>query len=114
MKRLNKIILITGILLSTSLWADMDKVCLVSNSPNGLDDIERHKQNIFENCERNNILNVLNVSSYAKDFFEAYYCRFDRNVNATINKLRSDENKTKWLLNCVLYDNKPRDVIVIK
>ena len=107
---MKKLILITGILLSTSLWADMDKQCFI-NEPVDMVNAEKHKKYILENCQRNNILMITQVTSLASAFLEAQYCRFDRNVNKTLIKVRSDGNKytNNYYFNCVLYSNEPRE-----
>ena len=116
---MKKLILITGILLSTSLWADMDKVCLISADYKNENWVI--KKHILEKCERNNILSIVGTMSntnfnYAEkdeepilgtipyDYFVTYYCRFDRNVN----DMTDGDFRT---ISCVLYDNEPRTFI---
>ena len=123
MKSLNKIILITWILLSTSLWADMDKQCfIVIDSFMGTDSYFGIADFIDENCEINNIVvfagleddkEVFNWEEKGKEprymqipFGDliATWCRYDRNVNTT---LRPEERT----VSCVLYSNKEREII---
>ena len=107
---MKKLILITGILLSTSLWADMDKQCFINETVDMVN-ADKYQKFILENCQRNNILMVTEITGLASAFFEAEYCRFDRNVNKTLNKVRSNNNKySNWYyFNCVLYSNEPRE-----
>ena len=52
---MKKLILITGILLSTSLWADdMDYQCSITTTDKYINQIT-HGQAIKDKCERNNI-----------------------------------------------------------
>jgi len=53
---MKKLILITGILLSTSLWADMDKICYMYQEQGRI--AEDTYDFIKDNCERNNIINL--------------------------------------------------------
>lgn len=112
---MKKLILITGILLSTSLWASpMDKICYTKTSPiaeeEKLDyDFVKHLKFIMNNCERNNILNVVGIGSTYVDYYEAQFCRFDRNVNKTL--VSGTEGDGIYDMNCVLYSNIPRTSI---
>ena len=110
---MKKLLLITGILLSTSLWASpMDKICSI-NASLDLTKTGKYLSYISENCERNNILQVTIVTDDASNFLETHYCRFDRNVNKTLAKAPSTLNVAVdyYLFNCVLYSNQPREVI---
>lgn len=93
---MKKLLLITGILLSTSLWADMDKLCQV-DSPNM--DAERY---ITEMCEPNDILEAL-IDVRNISYWTSRWCRFDREIVigeafGEVGGMRSVE------LVCVLYD----------
>ena len=116
---MKKLILITGILLSTSLWASpMDKVCSV----NTIDSSYTLVIETISKCERNNILSMWgnakenfeydNLKSERKlityaplSVFIKLYCRYDRNVNKT------ESPDMLWSFDCVLYDNEPRENI---
>ena len=98
---MKKLILITGILLSTSLWADMDKICYLDIENDGFFTAE-YEERIRQNCERNNILVVTGLKEDIVDWVNAAYCRYDRNVDIK-------PHVTKFKINCVLYDNEPRE-----
>ena len=107
---MKKLILITGILLSTSLWADMDKMCYIYKSKFDDGNLSRENTGYIRNqCERNNILVVHHINSFYLSTLTSGYCRADRNVN--VIKVDSPDGD-KYILDCVLYDNKPREVIV--
>ena len=99
---MKKLILITGILLSTSLWASpMDEVCRLNVAFNDI--TENGWNHLEKNCERNNILDVRFIGQSRITQLVNYYCRFDRNVH--IAKHDDDE----WYdLGCVLYSNEGR------
>jgi len=118
---MKKLILITGILLSTSLWASpMDTVCsiYISDNMRGINTERGIEEFIKENCERNNIIrfygrpdkNVFNVAQkqqepYLSEIpFETFissWCRFDRNV-------RDESEGVFRTITCVLYSNESR------
>ena len=102
---MKKLTLITGILLSTSLWASpMDNVCTVDLKEDS-DFLGKHSLLVRENCERNNILNIYGVKEYIKaDAMVTAWCRYDRHINIY-------EYFGVFMVNCVLYDNKPREII---
>ena len=121
---MKKLILITGVFLSTSLWADMDKVCYINfDSSNNTDSYWGIADYIGENCERNNILyfggydkgeRVFNFMPKGEEPERAEYpfgdlisswCRYDRNVNDV-----TDLNRYR-VISCVLYSNKEREII---
>ena len=99
---MKKLILITGILLSTSLWADMDRICTVVYDVEGKPE-EILEQIVEKQCERNNVLEVL-IPEYDEStkrtllLISNYFCRFDRNRDIEKN-----------LLSCILYSPNPRD-----
>ena len=96
-----KLILITGILLSTSLWADdMDYQCSITTTDKYINQIT-HGQAIKDKCERNNIFRVAFLDDLGLDNAIAMYCRFDRAINTI-------ETNKGWTLSCVLYDNEAR------
>ena len=100
---MKKLLLITGILLSTSLWADMDKICYMfeeqGNTAQGTYDY------IEDNCERNNIVNFSSFTQFNSDKLIARYCRHDREINL-IERSRYDFD-----LVCVLYSPEGREEI---
>ena len=101
--------LIAGLMLSTSLWADMDKVCNV-NFDNPL--MRIHKVFIKNNCERNNILLMDEIPLYRLAGHTAMYCRQDREINVYESGTRDKEGLVRLV--CVLYDNMPRRFIEAK
>ncbi len=111
---MKKLILITGILISTSLWADMDKMCFIYQSKYSEGNLtEEHIEYINNKCERNNILVVHNINSFYLNTLTSGYCRADRNVNVIKgDSPEREEEGDRYLMNCVLYDNKTREVIV--
>lgn len=103
---MQKLILITGILLSTGLWADMDYVCEVPLGEKGYL-VEESYVYIEENCERNNVIyfnvaNPLGVSQMIKLF-----CRYDRNV--TQQELPIYGGRIG--VTCILYSSERRKII---
>jgi hypothetical protein len=102
---MKKLILITGILLSTSLWASpMDSVCSIETQSGYLtgEDYER----IEAECERNNILFLLGLEVEFVPYMRVQFCRYDRNVDVLPYGFDN-----KYSISCVLYDNKPREQI---
>ena len=98
---IKKLILITGILLSTSLWADMDNRCFIYLTDDTEGTItEDNLDFIAENCERNNILQVSFVDLTSIHMLTSGLCRADRNVNVFESGLED-----LYLFDCVLYDN---------
>ena len=79
---IKKIILITGLMLSANLWADMDNICFV-NANAGMNKFNSVTWNhIRDNCERNNILVVFKIKDVANLMqFIPRYCRYDRAIN---------------------------------
>ena len=85
----------------------MDKICFIYiPTGNGGSMNAPDFDYIENNCERNNILQVLYVESLRLNYLSSAYCRADRNVN-----IIESEIKDKYFFDCVLYDNKPRDII---
>ncbi|MDB9826233.1 hypothetical protein OAC39_00190 [Gammaproteobacteria bacterium] len=93
------LLLISGLLFSGGLFADMDYICPVSadssNNPGGLTTGEH----IYKYCERNNIVHAYHVTNVVS--FIGYWCRFDREIHY------DDFNE----LTCVLYDKESRDSV---
>ena len=100
---IKKLILITGVFLSTSLWADMDNRCYFDAKEDKLLFGKNGIQHIKDNCQRNNILQIINLRRIDDvDNYIASFCRYDRNVKhyQTFGNV--------WRMTCVLYDNEPR------
>jgi hypothetical protein len=110
MKRLNKIILITGILLSTSLWADMDRVCEVYLEVDTGYMMPKDSKFIIDKCERNNVLKVRNIREFFLTGEVAKWCRYDRNVvtQSRVQTIGQDKGEMLIDLTCILYDRFPR------
>ena len=99
---MKKLLLITFLFLITpDAKADMDYVCVASMKD---DDFVTF---IEENCERNNILFLQDITILSLSSFIAYYCRQDREINYIQRNHNFD-------LTCVLYDNKIRKIIPFK
>ena len=115
MKRINKILLVTWLMISTNAWASpMDEVCMVVLD---VEDTYTKVAAKISECERNNILLI---SSSKRDRFNlvingdgeilvdapfsnliSLYCRYDRNVDKSLDK--------NWReVSCVLYSPVPR------
>jgi len=126
---LKKLILITSVFLSTSLWASpMDSVCYVWIEKDEKASSYEIEDYITENCERNNIVHFnsffegVNNYNYSPrgeepfwgkvpwDSLKASWCRFDRNVFDE-TAMPFGESKYRKII-CVLYDTKPREIII--
>ena len=101
---MKKILLALGLILSANAWADMDKVCRVEANFIGI----KEEAFIFYNCERNNILMVVDIFASAVPKVISQFCRYDRNVN---EHMTDDSRPT---LTCVLYERYPRGFILPK
>jgi len=100
---IKKILLTLGLMLSTSLWASpMDKICLVQTTTGFVS--KETDTHIKDNCERNNILEVMYVNEINLHILITNFCRFDRNVEKTLTE-------AGWMVSCVLYSNSPKEVI---
>jgi hypothetical protein len=93
---IKKLLLITGLMLSANLWADMDIYCEVD-----WNELFEHVTKIRENCERNNILFMRYIPEENISRVIAEYCRHDRQINV------SNYGAVKELV-CVLYDSEAR------
>tara|TARA_Y200000002_G_C22659685_1_gene655155 strand:- start:644 stop:967 length:324 start_codon:yes stop_codon:yes gene_type:complete len=102
---IKKLILITGILLSTSLWADMDKVCGIDASESKGMMTTEHFEFIRDTCVRNNIFQATNVDKGIMLFIYTAFCRMDRNIYYGTH---SNIGGNGWDITCVLYDNSSR------
>ena len=107
---MKKLILITGVFVSTSLWADMDDICSVNIEKNVGYIAMYHEEEIKAKCERNNILRVYGLDERNLISTKAIWCRFDRHISE--RKINRPENN-QYRLTCVLYDNEPRRTIEI-
>mgnify|MGYP001492685755 CR=1 FL=1 len=102
---IKRLILITGILLSTSLWASpMDKICPVYLNENYWE--PKNSLYISRNCERNNILNIYGIDDSQVTRIIAMYCRYDRNATtqSTVQTIGEDKGEIFIDLTCILYD----------
>ena len=108
---MKKIILITGILLSTSLWADMDYECSVMADSKIGDMPWRVLEYIKDNCERNNIFKVHGLDEEGLYKAIPKWCRMDREINFW--KSEREEREEYYYLVCVLYDNEWRKDVVL-
>ena len=108
---MKKLILITGILLSTSLWASpMDDICWIDKPYTDIA-IEINLEDfsyIRNECERNNILKATYISIRDSHTLISSYCRYDRNVNIFMTKDVNGADRV--LLDCVLYSNYARNI----
>ena len=101
---IKKLILLTGLMISTSLWADMDDVCSFTY------DVMEVQNLVGENCERNNILEIEAVPLHLLPVTVSQYCRFDRQIIIFQGYSYFEEPNFRELI-CVLYDDKPREHI---
>ena len=102
---IKKLLLITGLMLSTSLWADMDNICAVSWNDNTHNVLQTY---IEEECERNNILEIETMPSRHTQIVISGFCRFDRQI--VLTNSFGDNPKFNDLI-CVIYDNERRQKI---
>ena len=102
---MKKLILITGVFLSTSLWSDMDYTCDIYAT----DTMSQfNRDGIKEYCERNNIFRVLGLDENGLNETIAQYCRFDREIDFFRSQKEDFTRQEFYYLTCVLYDNEPR------
>ena len=108
---MKKLLLLTGLTISTSLWASpMDDRCTVLlDTDKGF--IEQSNVDKIKNkCERNNILEINNLLPYFVTGAIAYYCRFDREIFTQEGVVRIGINPKEAIdLTCVLYSNVARN-----
>ena len=104
---MKKLILITGILLSTSLWASPVEEFFCK--------VERYNDiaTIRNVCVKNSIIMFRNLEPDWATWAMAEYCRFDRHIHLReyIPKQYGMERRREKLiaeLTCVLHDNLPR------
>jgi hypothetical protein len=77
--------------VSSNLFADMDKICVVNIETTAA--IKQDWTNVFKDrCERNNILFLKAVPYDDHPLYIARLCRFDRNIE-----------RSKDSLSCVVY-----------
>ena len=74
---IKKLILITGILLSTSLWLVLWIIYVVQRYSVRANNFQNR---IKSECERNNIFQVDNMSVYGVRDTITAYCRYDREI----------------------------------
>ena len=102
---IKKLLLITGLMLSTSLWASpMDNVCHLT--------VGEGAEKIYE-CERNNILVLKEIPLDVVQTMITNWCRFDRQINTS--KSEANELGIEHVnISCVMYDNEPRKSVTVK
>ena len=105
---IKKLLLLTGLTISTSLWADMDNRCFLNAEK--IFTASKQQAYILANCERNNILHLVNIFEGALPIVISQFCRYDRNI--TEHQSKSITGVTT--LTCLLYDNEPRKIIKAK
>ena len=107
---MKKLILITGILLATSLWANpMDDTCTVAVDSNKGFIEQSDVDKIKNKCERNNILEINNLLPFFVTGAISDYCRFDREIFTQEGVVRIGPNPKEVIdLTCVLYSNVAR------
>ena len=98
------LLLISGLLFSGGLFADMDNMCVV---------VEVDGQNTYskiKKCERNNILVLQRIRNLKTEWesvpvlnYIAQFCRHDRQINYELN-----QQSNTYELVCVLYSNEQR------
>tara|TARA_X000000368_G_C22900488_1_gene653884 strand:- start:180 stop:506 length:327 start_codon:yes stop_codon:yes gene_type:complete len=101
---IKKILLLTSLTISTSLWADMDYICdaFINDSMT-----DKNKEALEKLCERNNIFRAYGFDEEGLHLAIAQYCRFDRQIEFYRSEKKSMRDEF-YYLNCVLYDNEPR------
>tara|TARA_R110000782_G_scaffold153525_1_gene245968 strand:+ start:122 stop:427 length:306 start_codon:yes stop_codon:yes gene_type:complete len=98
---MKKLTILIAMLMATSAYADMDRVCMIVLSDDL--DIFKIQEKIEENnCERNNVLEVVAIGNDDTTtrkllLVSNQFCRFDRNRDIERN-----------VLSCILYSTKPR------
>ena len=106
---IKKLILITGILLSTSLWASpMDNICYLGDTQYELTNFLKNR--IKSECERNNIFQVDNMSVYGVRDTITAYCRYDREITTFERPIPDIPGEKYYDLSCVLYSNEGRKI----
>ena len=98
MKRLLLIPLL--FLITPYAKADMDYICI--------SDMNNDASYISEKCERNNILIMNDIPMSSFNLWIARWCRHDREINYV-----KGLNANSMTITCVLYDEKPRELIPI-
>ena len=94
------LLLISGLLFSGGLFADMDNICYAN-----LDTKNYTHRSTIESCERNNILSMDLVYEGWITGTIARWCRYDREIHYVKVPYTTDD---RYILTCVLYSNKPR------
>jgi hypothetical protein len=109
---MKKLLILTSLLISGGLWADMDKSCKIDwLETEDFSTVNFLHVYIDKQCERNNILEIWAMPHYQTAGVISGYCRFDRQIVITNTSLDSEEYND---LSCVLYDNETRERIKIK
>ena len=98
---IKKILVLTSLLISGSLWASpMDNICKVT-----WQGAFSHYSVIEENCERNMILQIEAIPNDLLIQHIAKCCRHDREINF----YKHDDAALSQDLVCVLYSNRRRE-----
>ena len=90
------LLLISGLLFSGGLFADMDNICGA--------DYTTEINFIQKQCERNNILMLTNIPANFVNKTIAKWCRHDREISYVPIGISMN-------LTCVLYSNEPREEV---
>lgn len=102
---IKNLLILISLIISTSLWADMDNICAVSWNDNTHNVLQTY---IEKECERNNILEIETMPSYHTQIVISGFCRFDRQI--VLTNTFEDNEKYNDLI-CVIYDNERRQDI---
>tara|TARA_B100000963_G_scaffold319199_1_gene300852 strand:+ start:101 stop:421 length:321 start_codon:yes stop_codon:yes gene_type:complete len=100
---MKKLILITGILLSTNLWANPEETQCKVESYNDTSTIRGV-------CDKNGIIMFRNLDPDWAHWTIADYCRFDRHIHLKERIKKENNGREKLIVDvtCVLYDNVTR------
>jgi hypothetical protein len=97
---MKKLTILMAMLMATSAYADMDRVCMIVLSDD-LDIFKIQEKIEKNNCERNNVLEVFATKDddYTQSLLlvSNQFCRFDRNRDIE-----------RSVLSCILYSTKAR------
>ena len=98
------LLLLSGLLFSGGLFADMDNMCVVVE----VDGQNTHSK--IKKCKRNNILVLQRIRNLKTEWesvpvlnYIAQFCRHDRQINYELN-----QHSNTYELVCVLYSNEQR------
>ena len=103
------LLLLSGLLFSGGLFADMDKICVVDYSSSYENDLRSQIKK--KGCERNNILRIRGAQFGWVTHSIAQYCRHDREINFHEVVRNNGKDGGSYNITCVLYSNIPREEI---